>query len=774
MMRRFGVAAVLALLAGTLPAATYTVTNTDDSGAGSLRQALTDANGNAGADTIEFNVTGAGCDGSGVCTIAPVLPLPNVTDPVTIDGYTQPGASPNTIAQGATDAVLKIVLSGVNLPFSWGLYATSDDVTIRGLVVNGFGFGVGSNSSDNVSFRGCFIGVDASGSAAVPNDIGLFAYLGTGIVVGGPAPADRNLISGNISNGAKLERCTDGLVQGNLIGTDASGAASIGSGSVGLRIGVDSPGTAVRENVVAAAGSYGIHVGQMGSDTVFGMTIQGNWVGTDVTGTAELGNLRDGILVDTNQVTIGGLGAGEGNVIAFNLGAGVLVAYDTPQPRQNPIRGNAIYSNGIGDGAGNFSTLGIDLGDPGTSGQGGPTANDQGDGDAGPNDHQNYPLIASAVTALPTGTPSTTIQGTLDSVPSTQFAIDFYADAACLRRPQGFREGQSYIGTDTVTTDGNGHAVINTVLPIALGPGDRVTATATDPSNNTSEFSQRFVLSSNPASGSPAGGIVTTLTGFHFFAGASATVGGLPASNVDVNGYTSMDVTTPALPPGTVNSITVTNTDGSASTLTNGWVADFLDVPGAQQFYFFVTALVRNQITAGVGGGNYGVNAPTLRQQMAVFLLKGKFGVCYVPPQCTGVFGDVPCPSTFANWIEALAAEGITGGCGTGIYCPQNPVRRDQMAVFLLKAKHGSAYAPPGCTGTFDDVPCPSGFADWIEQLAAEQITGGCGGNNYCPSSNNTRGQMAVFIVKTFSSSVKSNRGSASGGRLTVKKFGSQ
>jgi hypothetical protein len=135
---------------------------------------------------------------------------------------------------------------------------------------------------------------------------------------------------------------------------------------------------------------------------------------------------------------------------------------------------------------------------------------------------------------------------------------------------------------------------------------------------------------------------------------------------------------------------------------------------------------------------------------MAVFLLKARHGLCYTPPPCSGTFGDVACPSTFANWIEALAAEGITGGCGGTNYCPQNPVRRDQMAVFLLKAEHGSSYLPPPCAGVFPDVPCPSTFADWIEQLAAESITGGCGGGNYCPSNPNTRGQMAVFISKTF------------------------
>ena len=135
---------------------------------------------------------------------------------------------------------------------------------------------------------------------------------------------------------------------------------------------------------------------------------------------------------------------------------------------------------------------------------------------------------------------------------------------------------------------------------------------------------------------------------------------------------------------------------------------------------------------------------------MAVFLLKGKHGLCYTPPPCQGDFTDVACPSTFADWIEALADEGISGGCGGGNFCPTNPVRRDQMAPFLLKAKHGSSYVPPPCAGTFDDVTCPSLFADWIEQLAAEQITGGCGGANYCPLNNSTRGQMAVFVVKTF------------------------
>ncbi len=176
----------------------------------------------------------------------------------------------------------------------------------------------------------------------------------------------------------------------------------------------------------------------------------------------------------------------------------------------------------------------------------------------------------------------------------------------------------------------------------------------------------------------------------------------------------------------------------------------FLDVPTSQQFYAFIENIFHNGITGGCGGGNYCPGSSTTRAQMAVFLLKAKHGASYLPPACTGIFADVPCPSLYADWIEELAAEGITGGCGGPNYCPSNAVTRAQMAAFLLKAKYGSSYVPPVCVGIFSDVTCPSTFADWIEELFAEGITGGCGAGIYCPSSPNSRGQMAVFLVKTF------------------------
>jgi streptogramin lyase len=177
----------------------------------------------------------------------------------------------------------------------------------------------------------------------------------------------------------------------------------------------------------------------------------------------------------------------------------------------------------------------------------------------------------------------------------------------------------------------------------------------------------------------------------------------------------------------------------------------FADVPASQQFYKFIENLFHNGVTSGYTGGNYCPENPVSRAQMAVFLMKSNLGAAETPPAATGTtFADVPASNPFAPWIEQLAGFQITGGCGGGNYCPDSAVTRAQMAVFLLKAEHGSAYTPPLCAGIFPDVPCSNPFADWIEQLFAEGITGGCGGGNYCPDNPNTRGQTAVFLVKTF------------------------
>jgi hypothetical protein len=230
------------------------------------------------------------------------------------------------------------------------------------------------------------------------------------------------------------------------------------------------------------------------------------------------------------------------------------------------------------------------------------------------------------------------------------------------------------------------------------------------------------------------------------------TIGPAPASGVAFVADHTLTATTPALVAGAAYDVVVTTTDGTVGTLSRGWVTDFLDVPGSNPFNPFVNKLVSNAITAGVGGGNYGVGDPVTRAQMAVFLLRGKNGLCFFPPPATGtVFTDVPVGSFAAAFIEALAASGVTAGCGGGNYCPSAAVTRAQMAVFLLRTREGVSYLPPACvTPTFADVPCSNGFARWIEELVRRGITAGCGSGIYCPGNPVNRGQMAVFLTTTF------------------------
>jgi len=181
----------------------------------------------------------------------------------------------------------------------------------------------------------------------------------------------------------------------------------------------------------------------------------------------------------------------------------------------------------------------------------------------------------------------------------------------------------------------------------------------------------------------------------------------------------------------------------------------FSDVPSTYWAFIWVEALSANGITGGcatVPTSLFCPENPVTRAQMAVFLERGMQGSAYIPSVATGaVFSDVPASHWAADWIEQLADDGITAGCGAGNFCPGNIVTRAQMAVFLLHAKYGAAYAPPPASGTiFNDVPGAHWAADWIEQLAAEGITTGCGNGNYCPGSKVTRAQMAVFLGKTF------------------------
>jgi hypothetical protein len=178
----------------------------------------------------------------------------------------------------------------------------------------------------------------------------------------------------------------------------------------------------------------------------------------------------------------------------------------------------------------------------------------------------------------------------------------------------------------------------------------------------------------------------------------------------------------------------------------------FSDVPSTRGDYRYVETVFHKGITSGCGGTAYCPDQNVSRAQMAVFLLRAKYGSAYVPPPATGaVFSDVPANAFAASWIEQLAAEDITAGCGNGsTYCPGASVTRAQMAVFVLKTEHGSAWTPPPASGDFTDVPISNPFAPWVEALKDEGVTAGCGVNVYCPTSPTRRGQMAVFLTKAF------------------------
>ena len=623
----------------------FVVTNANDHGAGSLRQAMLDANATPGTDTITFNIPSGG-----IQTINLLIGLPAITDPVVIDATTQPGyaGSPLIELNGSQAGTAAI-----------GLQITAGNSTIRGLAIGGFtnnpgmlittnggntiqanyigldatgtlarkstnGIQINSTSSNNLiggttpsarnvisgntfsgivvsgannTIQGNFIGTNASGTAAIPNgtsgiDVATSLQInnilvggtaagagnvisgngnsginlgpgntvqgnligtdvtgtkavpnGTGITVqsgggliGGTAAGARNVVSGNNGDGIAVGGVNGNLttVQGNFVGTDITGSVALGNNGSGISTsgaGVTIGGTvAAARNIISAnSGFANLSLGSNSS----GATVQGNYIGTDVTGNVALTNPKPGISIQSSSHTVGGLvagarniisgntigiqiggnttgqvganliqgnfiglnqagsalpntaegiridnstinppannviggtAAGAANTIAFNGGPGVFVSSGSA----DSIRGNSIFSN---------AGLGIDLLPSG------PSANDQGDADIGANNRQNFPVLTSLT---PAANP-TTIVGTLNSTANTTFTIDFYTNTTC--DPSGSGEGAQYLASMAVTTAADGNGAINFTLGSPLAAGAIVTATATDPAGNTSEFS---------------------------------------------------------------------------------------------------------------------------------------------------------------------------------------------------------------------------------------------------------------------------------------------
>jgi CSLREA domain-containing protein len=511
MLMGMALVALLMVMMAARPAhasTTFTVNTTADSADGdladntcdaefsntpfcTLRAAIQQANATPGADTIEFAIPT-----NGVATIhvnlEGNLALPTITDPVTIDGYSQSGASPNTLIQG-DNAAIKIDLDGSLLPSGNGLDVRASNTTIRGLAIHDFvsqGESQGINIVDSASattgvhIEGNFIGTGPGGAKDRGNKYAGVLIDGGhdsgGHVIGGPDPADRNVISGN-KYGIFIDDSSNNVVQGNYIGTDRDGTDSLTSDDMGnyfggvicfqtdhITIGGSAPG---QGNVISNSSGDGVSF--QGSTEI---KVLGNLIGTDRTGTKNLGN-GDGIYVYQSTYTqIGDGTQGGSNAIAYNTTYGVAIrsyVNNESTAHSNRINRNSIFSNG---------GLGIDLVGPSEVSQNGiSTPNDAGDVDFGPNNLQNKPILSSA---KKNAAGKTDVKATLNSTPNTTFTIQFF------KNPHGTNEGKTFLGSITTTTDGSGNVSFTFATTKKVGLGQNMTATATtNATGDTSEFS---------------------------------------------------------------------------------------------------------------------------------------------------------------------------------------------------------------------------------------------------------------------------------------------
>jgi uncharacterized repeat protein (TIGR01451 family) len=587
----------------------------------SLLDAINQSNSTTGTvETITFNIPN-----SGVQTILTNAGF-SITQSVILDAMTQPGYSstplieirPSTMGLSYGIRVLNQSVLG---------YDPDLTVTIRGLSIGGFtsGLGIQLANGQNHLIEHNHIGVDASGTVGVGNDTGISLrarnstirnnvisgnggagiilssnldrlsignsivgnYIGTNVsgtavianghgiqiiegasdnTVGGVTAADRNLISGNADFGITVRgsdespslNSINNIIQGNYIGTDVTGTLDLGNGGEGILLDrADSttvggtsdttPGGSCTGacNLISGNNTYGIMITSAGVNVSENNIIQGNYIGTDVTGTLDLGN-SGGIQVRGQLNTIGGTTPQARNLISGNNGDGIvisgLVSFDnlivgnyigTDATGISPLRnelmgillGSAAYANRIGDstdeganwigynGRGGIAInpqlesgfvaeqnlisgnsifynegLGIDLLDASLEGV---NPNDPGDGDSGPNGFQNFPLIDSVLIS----DTETVVSGTLDSTANRDFDIELFLSTDC--DASGYGEGEFFLGALSVTTDANGFAAFEAIFDPPLPADGYLTATAIDADSiptsttvlNTSEFS---------------------------------------------------------------------------------------------------------------------------------------------------------------------------------------------------------------------------------------------------------------------------------------------
>ena len=534
---------------------TYSVSNTNDAGAGSFRQALLDANANAGLDSIYFNIAGTGPH-----TIQPVTLFPLITSPVLIDGITQSGASCSGggLWSGAGHTLM-IELDGSALTVSTQsgleLRSGSQGSTIMGLVINNFpssgirvdnsgnttiscnylgtdvtgtldrgngedgltmsgdnntiggttaGSGnlISGNDDDNFDLGGDnnvvmrnFIGTNVSGTSALDplqtSITGIVVFDGTGNVIGSTVTGQGNLIGGNSDHGISLQGSSTGtVVIGNYIGTNITGTSAIPNMASGVFVNranhIIGGASVDSGNVISGSSSTTFGRGiWIQSALATGNRVQGNYIGTNATGTSGIPNVGGGVYIagGASSNIIGGAGTGQSNLIAYNGKDGVAIVTSTSI--NNTILGNVIHSN-IG--------LGIDLNDDGV------TNNDVNDSDAGSNDLLNFPVVNKAELG------SLTVDFELD-VPAGDYRVEVFGIPTGNGDVSGHGEGNLFLGSFNINHPGGGSTnFVNTLSGfVSVNLGDSISLTVTEcltgtctTFGSTSEFSALSVVCETP------------------------------------------------------------------------------------------------------------------------------------------------------------------------------------------------------------------------------------------------------------------------------------
>ena len=485
-------AAALFAAADAAAQSRFVVSDPRDSGPGTLRDAINQANANPDRSTIDFAID-TQAFGSGPWRIVPNSNLPEFNTPVIVRGYSQPGAIPPTsIGNGRLMIEMDTGRTEYGLMFARGAETSS---------VNGLAFVNGHGTSpallimaDGVRATANTIGIHADGTPEPYGGIGIGAVCGNGIIIGGPQPSSGNLIYG--ARSGILITGANHVVQNNWLGLDTLGASPLDGmilrdGLVSGKIAVNPPRHLLKVYSAAVQQSYfGLRdsliadnrFAQVGDNAVRllggnlnptrGNTIQRNVFGRDLWGT-------NNVYVD---VAVRLSDGAQDNVVSDNIigraNSGLLLGDALQSPPTLAGSGNRLSRNLLFDVA--FPLIGLDA-----ANHFAPLANDPRDADSGPNGLQNHPELTTASAAGG-------VEGRLEAAPQGRYTIEFFAAASC--HPSGSGGADFYLGSTDVDTDGNGVATFSTLFPQrpfgGLRPGDQVSATATDSVGNTSELSR--------------------------------------------------------------------------------------------------------------------------------------------------------------------------------------------------------------------------------------------------------------------------------------------